>query len=77
MVLFASSAFFPKALLSSPVDSVAKYNPLSYIADGIRTPIIDDVGSTATLEGLAAALLVVAVAGGVAVLALRGRLREA
>ncbi len=77
VVLFASSAFFPKNLLSSPVDTVAKYNPLSYIADGIRTPIIDDVGSTATLEGLAAALLVVAVAGGVAVLALRGRLREA
>jgi ABC-2 type transport system permease protein len=77
VVLFASSAFFPKALLSSPVDSVAKYNPLSYIADGIRTPIIDDVGSTATLEGLAAAVLVVVVAGGIAVLALRGRLREA
>ncbi len=77
VVLFASSAFFPKALLSSPADTVAKYNPLSYIADGIRTPIIDDVGSTATLEGLAAAVLVVLVAGTVALLALRGRLRDA
>jgi ABC-2 type transport system permease protein len=77
VVLFASSAFFPQKLLSSPLDVVAKYNPLSYIADGIRTPIIDDVGATATLEGLAAALLVVVAAGAVAVLALRTRLRDA
>jgi ABC-2 type transport system permease protein len=77
VVLFASSAFFPQNLLSSPLDVVAKYNPLSYIADGIRTPIIDDVGATATFEGLAAALLVVLAAGAVAVLALRTRLRDA
>jgi ABC-2 type transport system permease protein len=77
VILFASSAFFPKNLLSSPVDVVAKYNPLSYIADGIREPIIAGVGSTATLEGLAAALLVVVGAGSIAIVALRGRLREA
>jgi ABC-2 type transport system permease protein len=77
VVLFASSAFFPKDLLSSPVDVVAKYNPLSYIADGIRTPIIDGVGSTPTFEGLGAAIFVVIAAGGIAVLALRGRLRDA
>ncbi|WP_354697821.1 hypothetical protein DSM112329_03466 [Paraconexibacter sp. AEG42_29] len=77
VVLFASSAFFPRELLSSPVDVVAKYNPLSYISDGMRNPIIDGVGSTSVLEGVASALLVVAAAGGVAVLALRGRLRDA
>jgi len=77
VVLFASSAFFPQELLSSPVDVVAKYNPLSYIADGLRAPIIEGVGATETLEGLAAALLVVVVAGSIAVVALRGRLRDA
>lgn len=77
VVLFASSAFFPRNLLSSPVDVVADYNPLSYIADGLRQPIIDGVGTASVLEGLGSALLVVLLAGGVALLALRGRLREA
>jgi len=77
VVLFASSAFFPQDLLSSPVDVVARYNPLSYIVDGMRAPIIDGVGSTSVLEGLGAATLVVLAAGGLAVLALRGRLRDA
>lgn len=77
VVLFASSAFFPRNLLSSPVDVVAKYNPLSYIADGMRNPIIDGVSSTSVLEGIASALLVVAGAGAIALLALRGRLRDA
>ncbi|MCW3040996.1 MAG: putative multidrug transporter permease protein [Solirubrobacterales bacterium] len=77
VVLFASSAFFPRNLLSSPVDTVAKYNPLSYVADGMRHPIIDGVGATSLLEGVGSALLVVLVAGAIALLALRGRLREA
>jgi ABC-2 type transport system permease protein len=77
VILFASSAFFPRKLLSSPVDVIAKYNPLSYIADGMRNPIIDGVGSTSVAEGVASALLVVAGASAIALLALRGRLREA
>lgn len=77
VVLFASSAFFPRNLLSSPVDTVARYNPLSYIADGMRQPIIHGVGSTSVLQGLGSALLVVAGAGAIALLALRGRLRDA
>ncbi len=77
VVLFVSSAFFPRDLLSSPSDVIATYNPLSYIAEGMRTPIIEGVGATSVLEGLAAAVVVVVAAGGVALLALRGRLREA
>lgn len=76
VVLFVSSAFFPRDLLSSPSDVIATYNPLSYIAEGMRKPIIEGVGATSVLEGLAAALLVVVAAGGVALLALRGRLRD-
>jgi ABC-2 type transport system permease protein len=77
VVLFVSSAFFPRALLSHPADWVAAYNPLSYIADGMRDPIISPVSAEPVLEGLAAAAGVTAVFVALAVLALRGRLREA
>lgn len=77
VILFVSSAFFPRDLLSSPADVVADYNPLSYIADGMRQPIIAGVSATPVLEGLAAAVGVVIVCGGLSVLALRGRLRDA
>jgi ABC-2 type transport system permease protein len=77
VVLFLSSAFFPRGLLESPIDTVARYNPLSYIADGLRTPIIGSVQARPVLEGLAAAGGIAVVAVALAVLALRGRLRDA
>jgi ABC-2 type transport system permease protein len=77
VVLFLSSAFFPQDLLSSPADLVAEYNPLSYIADGIRNPIIASISAKAVLEGLAAAAGITAVTVALSVHALRGRLRQA
>jgi ABC-2 type transport system permease protein len=77
VVLFMSSAFFPRDLLASPVDVIARYNPLSYIANGMRTPIIDSVQATPVLEGLAAGGAVALVAVLLAVQSLRGRLRDA
>lgn len=77
VVLFLSSAFFPKGLLESPIDTVAEYNPLSYIADGMRGPIIDSVHAGPVLEGLAAGAGLALLAVGLAVVALRGRLRDA
>lgn len=77
VILFVSSAFFPRGLLSAPADSIARYNPLSYLADGLRDPIISPVSAQPVLEGLAAALGIAAVAIGLSVLALRGRLRDA
>jgi ABC-2 type transport system permease protein len=76
VVLFLSSAFFPRSLLEAPVDTIAQYNPLSYIANGMRTPIVDAVRATPVLEGLAAAAGLAAFAIALAVVALRGRLRE-
>jgi ABC-2 type transport system permease protein len=40
VVLFLSSAFFPASLMLEPAASVAQYNPLSFIVDGIREPVI-------------------------------------
>jgi ABC-2 type transport system permease protein len=77
VVLFISSAFFPEKLLASPADSIARYNPLSYIAEGMRQPIAFANELTPFLEGLAAATGVAAAAIGLSVLALRGRLRDA
>ena len=77
VILFVSSAFFPRGLLSAPADTIAKFNPLSYVADGMRDPIISGVSGAPVLEGLAAAFGIAAVAMGLSVLALRGRLRDA
>lgn len=77
VILFLSSAFFPRTLMEPPIDTVAKYNPLSYIAEGMRTPIIDSVETTPVLEGLIAGGGVAVIAILMAVYALRGRLREA
>lgn len=77
VILFLSSAFFPRTLLESPIDTVARYNPLSYIAGGMRTPIIDSVQAGPVLEGLAAGAGIAVVAILLAVVALRGKLRDA
>jgi len=77
VVLFVSTAFYPAPLLASPIDTVSAYNPLSYIADGLRDPIISGASAEPILEGFAAALGIVLVFGALAVAALRTRLRAA
>jgi ABC-2 type transport system permease protein len=75
--LFLSSAFFPRRLMTNPFDDIARVNPLSYIADGMRAPIIAELRWTPTLEGLGAAAGLTVVAVALSVMTLRGRLREA
>jgi ABC-2 type transport system permease protein len=77
VVLFVSSAFFPRQLLHAPADWLAAYNPLSYIADGLRDPIVSSVSARPVLEGLASAAGITAAFVALAVLSLRGRLGEA
>jgi ABC-type multidrug transport system permease subunit len=62
VILFLSSAFFPQGLLQEPAQTISSLNPLSLIADGLRTPIIDGV----TAKALAKAL------GGIAIIAVIG-----
>lgn len=75
VILFLSSAFFPEALLSSPADVIAHYNPLSYVANGMRAPIIGYGGTRAVLEGFAAAFGLAVLFAATATHALHGRLR--
>lgn len=75
VVLFVSSAFFPRGLLEVPARQIAAFNPLSYIADGLRNPIVGSVSAGPVLEGLAAAVGLAAAAIALAVWSLRVRLR--
>src|SRR3954469_2952238 len=43
VILFLSTAFFPQDLLLEPAKTIARLNPLSLIADGIRGPIIGEL----------------------------------
>jgi ABC-2 type transport system permease protein len=76
VILFLSNAFFPAQLMLEPAATVAQYNPLSFVVDGIRDPVISAVSG----EGAAKALL--SIAGFAALgfcasaLALRRRLRH-
>jgi len=43
VVLFLSTAFFPEGLMVEPARTVAAYNPLSFVVEGIREPIVGSV----------------------------------
>ena len=76
VILFLSSAFFPDNLMVEPAASIAEYNPLSFIVEGIRDPVISSV----TWSEVAKALGSIALIGGIGIalsaLALRRRLRR-
>lgn len=61
VVLFLSTAFFPQELMVEPAKTIATYNPLSFIVEGIRDPIISGI----SLNELGDAVLSIA---GIAVL---------
>jgi len=69
VILFLSSAFFPANLMLEPAGSVAEYNPLSFIVEGIREQVIggfdlrgfaETAGAIALVGGLSIALSAVA-----------------
>lgn len=62
VLLFLSSAFFPEELMIEPAQTIAAYNPLSFVVEGVREPIISGIDATDTL-GAVAAILAIIVAG--------------
>lgn len=76
VVLFLSSAFFPANLMLEPAGSVAQYNPLSFIVEGIRQPIIAGFSGADTLKALASVAGLGALGIVLSAMALRGRLRS-
>jgi ABC-2 type transport system permease protein len=75
VVLFLSSAFFPQELMIEPAKTIAQYNPLSFIAEGVREPIIAGIDATVTMEALAAIAGIVVLGLVLSSRALKHRLR--
>jgi ABC-type polysaccharide/polyol phosphate export permease len=75
VVLFLSSAFFPQELLVEPAKTIAQYNPLSYVVDGLRDPIISSFSASETLDALLAVAGIAIASLLLSAAALRHRLR--
>ena len=75
VVLFLSTAFFPENLLLEPAKSVAEWNPLSFIVDGVREPVISVFSTDTFLQGLGGIALFGLAGVVLSALALRHRLK--
>lgn len=75
VVLFLSSAFFPQSLMIEPAKTIAEYNPLSFIVEGVREPIVAGIDASRTLEAVAAIAGIIVLGLLLSASALRHRLR--
>ncbi len=75
VVLFLSTAFFPQELMIEPAKTIAQYNPLSFIVEGVREPIISGIDATVTLEAIAAIAGIIILGLVLSARALKHRLR--
>jgi ABC-2 type transport system permease protein len=75
VILFLSSAFFPADLILEPAGSVAEYNPLSLVVDGIRDPTISVITAEVFWKAVGAVALIGGIGIGLSAMALRHRLR--
>jgi ABC-2 type transport system permease protein len=76
VILFLSSAFFPRDLILEPAATIADWNPMSFIAEAIRDPVISSISLEPLLKGLAAIAFVALLGIVLSVAGLRARLRE-
>ena len=75
VVLFLSTAFFPQELMVEPAKTIAAYNPLSFIVEGIRDPIISGISATELRDALLAIAGIAVLGAFLSARALRYRLR--
>jgi ABC-2 type transport system permease protein len=75
VLLFTAPAFFPQQLLTPVLHDLSRYNPLTYIVEGIRALLEGDGALGSPLAGLAAASGLAVVTIAIATLALKERLR--
>jgi ABC-2 type transport system permease protein len=76
VILFLSTAFFPHALLLEPAKTIARLNPLSLIADGLRGPIIGNLAMADVGKALGGIAIVAAVGLVLSTFSLRRRIRQ-
>jgi ABC-2 type transport system permease protein len=75
VILFLSSAFFPDSLMVEPAGTIAEYNPLSFVVEGIRDPVISTISSEAFWKAFGAIAVIAALSLSLSLVALRRRLR--
>jgi ABC-2 type transport system permease protein len=76
VILFLSSAYFPRDLLLQPAETIAQWNPMSFIAEGIREPIAFGMDTGHTLKALLGIGIVGAIGAALSSWALSARLRS-
>jgi ABC-2 type transport system permease protein len=74
VILFLSSAFFPANLMLEPAASVAEYNPLSFIVEGVRELVVSTLTAEAFWKAAASLAGIGLLSLGLSNLALRRRL---
>ena len=75
VILFLSTAFFPANLILEPAGTIAEYNPLSFVVDGVRDPTISVITAEGFWKAAAAVAGIAAFGLSMSALALRHRLR--
>ncbi len=73
VVIFLSSSFFPRAMMTGPARTIADYNPMSFVVEGMREPIIGGGAGDTVAIALLAATLSAAATATLAVVAMRKR----
>lgn len=76
VILFLSDAFFPANLMLDPAGWIAHYNPLSFVVNGIREPVIDGWHLTTQLKAVASVIGIGAIGLLLCEAALRSRVRR-
>jgi len=70
---FLTTSFLPKEALTGWLSTVATYNPVTYVLEGLRSLISEGWNWSVLLQGMAFTLGVMTVSFGLASLAMRGR----
>ncbi|MSO40362.1 MAG: hypothetical protein EXQ70_00405 [Solirubrobacterales bacterium] len=76
VILFLSTAFFPANLMLAPAADIAEYNPLSFVVEGLREPIVSAFSGPDSLKALASIGGLGAIGFVTSALALRGRVKR-
>lgn len=72
---FLTTAYVPKELLGGWLSTIATFNPVTYVLAGLRSLLIDGWDPAAISQAIMATAIVAVISIGLALLALRGRVR--
>ena len=75
VILFLSSAYFPRNLLLEPAKTIADWNPMSLIAEGLRDPVISGLTWSSAMKGLGGVAIIAGIGVVLSAASLRARLR--